>query len=88
MDNPPVEENPPSPRQPDLLWTPRIEREIDIWQRTGVFPFPELNMQSIQQFRGFPLIDLRLIHYLSSIYQDMRLADFVQCTLWVQQTPR
>ena len=90
MDNPPVEENSQTrtPREPNLLWTQRIEREIDSWQRTGVFPFPELNLKSMQQLRGFSVIDLRLIYHLSSIYRDVRLADFVQSTLWVQQIPR
>lgn len=88
MDNPPAEEAPRSPKEPNLLWTPRVEHEIDTWNRTGVFPFPELNLQSLQQLRGFTPIDLRLIYHLSSIYRDMRLADFVQCTPWVQQIPR
>lgn len=90
MDSPPVEENTQTrtPREPNLLWTQRIEHEIDSWQRTGVFPFPELNLKSIQHLRGFSVIDLRLIYHLSSIYRDVRLADFIQSTLWVQQIPR
>ena len=88
MDSPPVEEVQQSPKEPNLLWTPEIEHAIENWQRTGIFPFPELNLQSIQHFRGFSPIDLRLIYHLSNIYRDMRLADFVQCTLWVQQIPK
>ncbi|KAF6238515.1 hypothetical protein HO173_003483 [Letharia columbiana] len=87
MDHPPSEEAPRTLEEPNLLWTPRIESEIETWQRTGVFPFPEMDLQSSQHFRGLSPIDLRLIHHLSSIYRDMRLADFVQCTLWVQQIP-
>lgn len=88
MDHPPSEEAPRTLEEPNLLWTPRIESEIETWQRTGVFPFPEMDLQSSQHFCGLSPIDLRLIHHLSSMYRDMRLADFVQCTLWVQQIPR
>lgn len=87
MDHPPLEEAPRVLEEPNLLWTSRIESEIETWRRTGVFPFPEMDLQSSQQFRGLSPIDLRLIHHLSSIYRDMRLADFVHCTLWVQQIP-
>ena len=88
MDNPASEEPPRIFEEPNLLWTPRIEGEIEAWQRTGVFPFPEMDLHSSQHFRGLSPIELRLIHHLSSMYRDMRLADFVQCTLWVQQIPR
>ena len=90
MDNPPPDEAPRSPQEPNLLWTPRIEGEIAEWQRTGRFPFPEMGLQSFPhlQLRGFPPNDLRLIHHVSSIYLDMRLANFVQCTLWVEQIPK
>ena len=90
MDNPPPDEAPRSPQEPNLLWTPRIEGEIAEWQRTGRFPFPEMGLQSFPHLhlRGFPPNDLRLIHHVSSIYLDMRLANFVQCTLWVEQIPK
>lgn len=89
MDNPPPPEDPTRyPKVPNLLWTPKIEREIEAWQRTGVFPFLELNIQSFQHFSRLSAVDLRLIYHLSSIYRDMRHSNFVQCTLWVQQIPR
>lgn len=88
MDSPPPEEAPKSSQGPNLLWTPKIEHEVELWQRTGVFPFFELNLEATGQFRGLSSIDLRLIHHLSSIYRDMRSQDFVQCTLWVQEIPR
>lgn len=88
MDSPPPgDERTASPPRPNLLSTPRIVHDIDIWQRTGVFPFPEMNLQSTRQFHGLSPSDLHLIHHLSSIYRDMRLADFVGCTIWVQQLP-
>ena len=89
MDSPaPPEEPARYPKGPNLLWTPGIEREIEDWQRTGRSPFLDLNIQSFPHFRGLSMIDLRLIHHLSSIYRDMHRSNFVQCTLWVQQIPR
>ncbi|KAL9123699.1 MAG: hypothetical protein Q9217_006896 [Psora testacea] len=84
---PTPEEQPGPPRGPNLLSTPAIERDLENWRTTGVFPFPEMHLQYPQQFQGFSRIELRLIHHLSHIYREMRLADFVGCTLWVQQIP-
>ena len=89
MDCPaPPEEPARYPTGPNLLWTPRIEREIEAWQRTGVFPFLELNIRSFQHFRGLSAVDLRLVYHLSSIHRDMHSSNFAQCTLWVQLIPR
>lgn len=89
MDSPPpAEEVSKSPKGPNLLWTPKIEHEVEVWQRTGVFPFFELNLQSSGHFFGLTAIDLRLIHHLSSIYRDMKRLNFGNCTLWVEDIPR
>lgn len=85
---PPEEARKSSLTGPDLLWTPPIEREVELWQRTGVFPFFELNLEASGHFRSLSLIDRRLIHHLSSIYSDMQRKDFVHCTLWVELLPR
>ena len=83
MDEPPKMSN-----QPNLLLNSRIEREVEGWRQTGIFPFPEMKLQSTQHFLRLSLIDLRLVHHLGSIYRDMRLADFVGCAFWVQEIPR
>lgn len=70
------------------MWTPQIEREIEAWQQTGIFPFPELGLQSIDQFRKLSSIDLRLIYHVSSMYQDMQRIDFIHCTLWANEVPK
>lgn len=88
MDSPPAEESPKSFNGPNLLWTSKIENEVEVWQRTGVFPFFELNLQSSGHFFGLSSIDLRLIHHLSSIYRDMQRANFGGCTLWVEEIPK
>jgi hypothetical protein len=88
MDNPPSEDAPRSPKEPNLQWTPKVEAEIAQWQQRGILPFPDTNLQSFQHLRGFPINDLRLIHHILEIHRDMRLADFVQCTSWVEQIPQ
>lgn len=77
-----------NPKGPNLLWTPQIEREVDLWQRTGHSPFSELQLQPPDQFRGLSSIDLRLIHHLSSIYRDLERVNVGRCTLWVEEIPR
>lgn len=89
MDRPPPAEEPSGASTgPNLLWTPQIERDIELWQQTGVFPFRELGLQSFDQFRKLNAVDLRLIHHLSSTYRDMQSIDFVHCTLWANEIPK
>ena len=76
-----------SPKEPNLLWSSEVKREIEAWQRTGAFPFPELHLQSHQHLRRLSPMDMRLVHHVASIYRDMRNKDFIQCTLWVQELP-
>ncbi|KAL9102885.1 MAG: hypothetical protein Q9163_002008 [Psora crenata] len=84
---PPTEEQAGTQRGPNLLSNPTIEQELETWRTTGICPFPEMRLQVPQQFQGFSRIELRLIQHLSHIYREMRLADFVGCTVWVQQIP-
>ena len=83
-----TEEQSPPPRGPNLLSNANIERELENWRTTGMFPFPEMNLHYPQQFQCLTRIELRLIHHLCTIYREMRLADFGGCTLWVQEIPR
>ena len=75
-------------RGPNLLSNASIERELEAWRTTGVFPFPEMHLQYPQHFQKLSRVELRLIHHLCTIYREMRLADFGGCTLWVQEIPR
>lgn len=90
MDNPPAveESSSSSTKVPNLLWTPEIEREVEAWQQSGVFPFAALGLQYADQFARLSSIDLRLIHHISSIYQDMQRIDFIHCTLWANEIPK
>ena len=85
---PPSEESSRASTGPNLLWTPQVESEIETWQQTGVFPFPELGLRAFDQFHKLSSIDLRLIHHISSIYRDMQRIDFIHCTLWASQVPK
>ena len=89
MDSPPpVEEASQASKGPDLLWSQQVESEIDIWHRNGVFPFPELDLHSIEQFFPLSSIDLRLVYHVSSIYRDLQRIDFIHCTLWASEIPK
>ncbi|KAG8528839.1 uncharacterized protein KY384_006528 [Bacidia gigantensis] len=87
VDSATPEESSPPPRGPNLLSSAAIERELETWRTTGVFPFPEMHLQFPHQFQNLSRVELRLIHHLCTIYREMRLADFVGCTLWVQDIP-
>ena len=89
MDSPPpVDEASQSSKGPNLLWSAQIENEVETWQRTGIFPFPELGLQSVEHFYPLSSIDLRLVHHVSSIYRDLQRIDFIQCTLWASEIPK
>ena len=71
----------------DLLWTHDVEREIYEWQRTGVFPFP--GMQFFPQSSAYKLssVDLRLIHHIASVSQEMQRCNYSKFTIWTERIP-
>lgn len=81
-------ESPKSPQQPNLLWTPEIEATIDLWQQTGDFPFPELRVYPQPQWRAYSKTDLRLIHHLSSISNEMFRNRTSKLTVWADLMPK
>ena len=88
MDSPPPsEEAAKTSTGPDLLWTPEIEREVDNWQTTWVFPFPDIRLHNYQQFFGRPKEDLRLIHHISSICCDVQQSGMLHCIPWIEKIP-
>ncbi|PSN74581.1 hypothetical protein BS50DRAFT_19203 [Corynespora cassiicola Philippines] len=90
MDSPTamVPESPKSPQQPNLLWTPEIDATVEVWRQTGEFPFPELRVYPQPQWRAYPKTDLRLIHHLSSISNEMFRNRTSKMTLWTEMMPR
>jgi hypothetical protein len=90
MDSPTamMPESPKSPQQPNLLWTPEIDSTIELWRQTGEFPFPELRVYPQPQWRAYPKTDLRLIHHLSSISNEMFRNRTSKLTLWTDMMPK
>ncbi|KAK4163529.1 hypothetical protein QBC43DRAFT_56623 [Cladorrhinum sp. PSN259] len=87
-DVPVPEDRAGSPDKPDLMWTPDIEAEINQWQQTGIFPFPDLIYPSpIFDMSRLSIEDLRLIHHVASISYEMRNIGANEFTLWTRQIP-
>ncbi|KAF2641989.1 hypothetical protein P280DRAFT_396759 [Massarina eburnea CBS 473.64] len=89
MDSPTamIPESPKSPQHPNLLWTPEIDATIELWRQTGEFPFPDLRVYPQPQWRIFPKTDLRLIHHISSISNEMFRNRMSKLTLWTDLMP-
>ncbi|KAF2461891.1 hypothetical protein BDY21DRAFT_277177 [Lineolata rhizophorae] len=90
MDSP-TAGSPDSPRglqQANLLWSADIERQIDVWRQTGEFPFPELGVYPQPQWHAYSKADLRLIHHLSSISNEMARNRTTKLTIWTENFPR
>lgn len=69
------------------MWTPKIETTIEQWRRTGMFPFPSLGVYPAPTPQLLSLEDLRLIHHVASISQQMQELDANEFTLWTRQIP-
>ncbi|SPN98803.1 probable UPC2 Regulatory protein involved in control of sterol uptake [Cephalotrichum gorgonifer] len=76
-----------SPDKPDLMWTPQIEAEIVQWQRTGIFPFPNLNIYPAPSPQAHTFEELRLIHHVASICSELGNLDANGFTIWTRQMP-
>ncbi|KAH8815862.1 hypothetical protein F5884DRAFT_198179 [Xylogone sp. PMI_703] len=87
MDMPVQEERAPTPEKADLLWTPEIEREIERWQQTGSFPFPDLYIYPAPSPQYFTFEELRLIHHVASISSELGIYDASNFTIWTRQVP-
>ncbi|KAH9435225.1 hypothetical protein MCOR02_004175 [Pyricularia oryzae] len=86
-DIPMSDERSGSPDQPDLMWTPEYKAVIEQWQNTGVFPFPGMNIYPTPNPQYLSTEDLRLIHHVASISDQMLSMDADGFTLWTRQIP-
>ncbi|KAK0752116.1 hypothetical protein B0T18DRAFT_320640 [Schizothecium vesticola] len=77
-----------TPDKPDLMWTPDIEATIEQWQRTGVFPFPSLDIYPTPDPRALTTDQLRLIHHVAAISHHMNEIGANGFTLWTRQIPK
>jgi hypothetical protein len=87
MDMPVQEERAVTPEKADLLWTPEIEAEIERWQQTGTFPFPDLYIYPAPSPQFFSFEDLRLIHHVASVSSELGIHDASNFTIWTRQIP-
>lgn len=74
-----------SPDKPDLMWTPQIEEEINQWKVTGVFPFPHIYPAPTPC--DLTLDQLRLIHHVASISEQIESLNANGFTLWTRRIP-
>jgi hypothetical protein len=89
MDNPtPSDDGLRLPGQANLLWTPEIERNVDVWRQTGQFPFPDLQIAPQPQWQAFSRTDLRLVYHLASVCCEMQQSRTSKLTIWTELTPK
>jgi len=77
-----------SPEQPSVVLTPGSESRIDLWQQTGSFPYPDLQVLPPPQTHEYTKNELRLIHHLSSISNDLLLRGTSHLTVWAHKMPK
>ncbi|EME48092.1 hypothetical protein DOTSEDRAFT_69884 [Dothistroma septosporum NZE10] len=77
-----------SPEQSRLVFTPGTEGRIDMWQQTGSFPYPSLQVFPPPQTHEYSKNELRLIHHLSAISNDLLLQSTSNLTIWTQKIPK
>ncbi|KAF2719716.1 hypothetical protein K431DRAFT_228141 [Polychaeton citri CBS 116435] len=77
-----------SPEQAQLVMTPGTESRIDVWQQTGSFPYPDLQVYPPPQTQEYSRTELRLIHHLSTASNDLLLNGSSNLTLWTQKMPK
>lgn len=86
MDQPDVDSSPQMLENPDLRMTPQIERDLQQWRETGVYPFPTLGITEQPSLAQRSNTELRLIHHISSIAAQMQTAES-QHSVWVRRVP-
>jgi hypothetical protein len=69
------------------MWTPQIEATIAEWQKTGIFPFPTMDIYTAPNPSMYTLEDLRLIHHVASLYDKLAAIDANNFTLWTRYIP-
>lgn len=73
---------------PDLCITPQIQRELDTWRHTTAFPFPSLGLEHPPSPSLYGANDLRLVHHIASIANDMQVVDASsRYALWTRRIP-
>lgn len=77
-----------SPEQAGLTLTPRSETRIHLWQRTGSFPYPGLQVVPSPNTHDYSKDELRLIHHVTSISNELLLNGATHMTVWTRSMPK
>jgi hypothetical protein len=77
-----------SPEQAAVMLTPNSENRVDLWQQSGNYPFPDLQVFPPPHAHEYSKNDLRLIHHLSTISNDLLLKGSTSLTMWSQKMPK
>ena len=83
-----VHRRPSSPKLPNLLWTPEIETALGNWLQTGSFPFPSLNVWPAPMPNSLSRTELRLIHHLCHISNELIHSGAAKMTIWCEKIPQ
>lgn len=81
-------DDPQGSDRPTVAFTPRTESQIDSWQQTGSFPYPNLNILPPPRAHDYNDVDLRLIHHLSSTSNQLLMMGITNMTTWTQKMPQ
>lgn len=87
MDLPLATEDASRSLEPDLLSTPMMEQELNVWRMTGRAPFSELQMAPPNYWQHFSNIDLRLLHHIAGLTTSLRQRGYATCTVWATRMP-
>jgi hypothetical protein len=74
-------------KTPDLLWNPEVKADVELWQQTGEFPFPNLCIFPALAPELFSFEELCLIHHVASISVKLTMHDAGNFTTWAAQIP-
>jgi hypothetical protein len=74
--------------QANLLWTPDIEKTVDIWRQTGLFPFPDLGIYPPLQCKNLSKTELRLLYHICSILNEVQRSRTSKLTMWTELMPK
>jgi hypothetical protein len=89
MDSPPgIDDNLRVATHPGLNWTPEIEIAVNSWQSTGQFPFQELEIHPIPQVKNLSRNEIRLLHHVCSILNELKQSRTSKLSVWTDVMPQ
>ena len=64
------------------------EARVEAWEQTGAFPYPELQVFPVPQTQEYNRDELRLMHHLTSLCNDLTMKGTSNRTIWTAQMPK